>query len=310
MAFQQHRFWKFITEYIAGGGNAFIAVGTGASGEAASWDEFLNPLGLAFSASFDSLGPGPVSVTSDHPLFQGVSDLYYDHGNPVLDLDISDPSGQIIQSVSGSGVFGMYAPHAPNAERVVFLDGDDDGRRDPGEQWVWTDSEGHFNFTHVATGLHTVVEELPIGWRPVFPGTGSVDVTVEAGDIANLVFDSEAVPPTVANDAPEFADFLATAAVVNQAWTASAQANDEDFDGLLYSLVTSPLSMGIDPRTGLITWFPAWYQTGDQEVMVRVSDGLGGIDLLRFTVSVFTENSSPQVVSTPPQPNGTEDYGY
>jgi hypothetical protein len=44
--------------------------------------------------------------------------------------------------------------------------------------------------------------------------------------------------------------------------------------------------MTIDPATGLIAWTPGAGQTGDNPVVVRVEDDLGGFTTQSFTIAV------------------------
>lgn len=53
-----------------------------------------------------------------------------------------------------------------------------------------------------------------------------------------------------------------------------------------YSLTTQPAGMTIDPGTGLIEWTPGDGQTGNNDVVVRVDDDLGGFATQPFTISV------------------------
>ena len=46
----------------------------------------------------------------------------------------------------------------------VFLDVDEDGERDAGEQVVFTDATGAYTLSGVEDGSHSVTQDLPIGW--------------------------------------------------------------------------------------------------------------------------------------------------
>lgn len=72
-------------------------------------------------------------------------------------------------------------------------------------------------------------------------------------------------------------------------YTYQVKAIDPDGDALTYSINTAPKDMKIDPSTGLITWnvnpqdFTA---AGKHTVVVRVSDGRGGLAEEVFYVSI------------------------
>jgi len=89
-----------LSSYVAGGGNVYIAGGTGIGGpaaEAAAWNSFLSPFGVQMGSPYNGIG-GTTAVSGD-ALFDGVSALFQDNGNPL----------------SGSSVFccgtvgGLYA---------------------------------------------------------------------------------------------------------------------------------------------------------------------------------------------------------
>lgn len=93
--------------YIAGGGNVYIAGGTGAFGgpvaEANYWNPTLNPLGLSM-ATFWSPVTSPLTdpVTGTHPLLAGVSQLYYDFGNPLSTTGFNT-GARVIESGGNAG---------------------------------------------------------------------------------------------------------------------------------------------------------------------------------------------------------------
>ena len=87
-------------QYVANGGNVYLAGGSGFGGsvaEAAAWNPFLNTFGLSFASSYNGIG-GNIAVSGD-PIFAGVSALYQNNG----------------QTISGTGVVcctaqnGLYA---------------------------------------------------------------------------------------------------------------------------------------------------------------------------------------------------------
>jgi hypothetical protein len=69
-------------------------------------------------------------------------------------------------------------------------------------------------------------------------------------------------------------------------------AFDADGDILIYTLLSSPAGMSINSGTGEINWMPNINQIGNHEVKVRVADGKGGVDSLRYIVKVEENNRS------------------
>ena len=95
-----------LASYVAAGGGVFIAGGTGVGGpaaEAARWNGFLGGFGLAFDGTNYNGVSGTLAVTGTHAIFSGVSQLFYDLGNTVL--DIGNPNSSIVQ---GPGLIGIY----------------------------------------------------------------------------------------------------------------------------------------------------------------------------------------------------------
>jgi hypothetical protein len=87
-----------LTDYINAGGGVFIAGGTGFGGptaEAAQWNGFLASFGLALDGSNYNGVSGILAVTGTHAIFSGVSQLYYNNGNTVL--DIGNPNSTVVE---------------------------------------------------------------------------------------------------------------------------------------------------------------------------------------------------------------------
>lgn len=97
-----------LTNYINGGGSAYIAAGTGVVDDATVWDSFLHGFGLDFGPNYNGIG-GVIPTSGAAPLLTGVSQLYYNNGNTVS-LFGSVPNAQIITSVPGTaiGLIGVY----------------------------------------------------------------------------------------------------------------------------------------------------------------------------------------------------------
>lgn len=68
----------------------------------------------------------------------------------------------------------------------------------------------------------------------------------------------------------------------------NVKAIDLNNDKLSYELMLKPAGMGIS-QNGTVYWKPGLDQVGSQRVVVRVSDGNGGIDLQTFDVVDLSE---------------------
>ncbi len=95
-----------LADYVNAGGGVFIMAGTGdggPAGEAARWNGFLGGFGLAFDGNNYNGVNGTLAVTGVHPIFSGVTDLYYNNGNTVSAL--ANPNSVIVQT---PGLIGVY----------------------------------------------------------------------------------------------------------------------------------------------------------------------------------------------------------
>jgi RHS repeat-associated protein len=73
------------------------------------------------------------------------------------------------------------------------------------------------------------------------------------------------------------------------------EATDPDGDSLSYTLIQSPAGMTISQTTGEIRWLPTSMEVGEHQVAVVVSDGRGGTDTQRFTISVLSFDGPPSI---------------
>ena len=98
---------QVLIQYVQGGGNVYIAAGTGWGGpaqEAANWNTFLNTFGLGFASFYNGVGGVFTTPASAHPVFQGVGGLYVNNGNNVLKPAPANANAALI----GSAQFGVY----------------------------------------------------------------------------------------------------------------------------------------------------------------------------------------------------------
>ncbi|HIP96216.1 MAG TPA: tandem-95 repeat protein, partial [Anaerolineae bacterium] len=130
-----------------------------------------------------------------------------------------------------------------------------------------------------------------ITWTPAStdPASVIVQVTDRRGgeDFQQIVF---AVQQTLPNTAPEFTSTPVTGAMVGQNYTYHAAATDAQGDPLTFDLPLGPVGMSIDPHSGAVVWTPEARQVGTHDVLVRVRDGQGGVDLQWYELTVSEKN--------------------
>lgn len=113
---------QVLIDYVNAGGNVYLMGGAGdAVAEAQSWNPFLNEFGLGFSSPYNGVG-GNVNIASSHPIFQGVDALYQFNGSPIVDLDLNDPTAEILVNHPTGGLYAVYEmERVPEPSGVLSL---------------------------------------------------------------------------------------------------------------------------------------------------------------------------------------------
>ena len=88
------------------------------------------------------------------------------------------------------------------------------------------------------------------------------------------------------NSAPTIVSPPQTIAYAANRYIYNIVANDDEEDGLSYSLVDFPDGMQIDPASGQISWIPEFLQIGAHNVTVRVKDDKGAYGEQSFSLLV------------------------
>jgi cyclophilin family peptidyl-prolyl cis-trans isomerase len=144
------------------------------------------------SFSFTDLGPGTYRVrevlqtgwmqTTSNPTdttaTSGVNRIAADFGN----FQLITISGQKVNDLDGGGT---RDPGEPGLEGwTIFLDSDDNGQLDDGEQSTTSDADGNFSFGDLGPGVFRVREVLQAGWINTFSIAGIV--ALSGDDVADV----------------------------------------------------------------------------------------------------------------------------
>lgn len=220
-----------------------------------------------------------------------------------------DPiTGDFLFSTFGGGnrivtIQGFTAPEPPEpglAEWIIYVDMNRNGQRDEGERFTKTDTKGNYSFTGLTPGTYLIAEEFQPGWVQTAPTAQTYEVTVASGQtVANLNFGNTRGEDSDENQSPDFVTQNLTAAQIGQIWQYNAKAIDLDADALTYDLVMMPRGMAVEATTGKLVWSPTAKQLGDHDIIVRVQDGKGGVDLQSFQLEVKPQNHAPAFTSVP-----------
>lgn len=146
-----------------------------------------------------------------------------------------------------------------------------------------------------------------ISWAPNNSHAGLNNVTTVVTDLQGEHSEqSFVVNVTPVNDAPSINSTHVTSAVQDVQYTYLVTAYDidnmnsvaYDDNALTYLLLVYPDGMTINSSSGLISWAPGNDDVGENNVVVRVSDGSAN-DTESFTVTVENINDGPSIESMP-----------
>ncbi|WP_242034769.1 Ig-like domain-containing protein [Microcystis flos-aquae] len=125
-------------------------------------------------------------------------------------------------------------------------------------------------------------------------------VKLKAGEtVSNINFGNQKIDQPIPNQAPVFTSTAPQTAQIGQLLTYRATATDANNDRLTYSLLNQPEGMAVDAETGSLIWQPKQNQIGNNRVVLRVSDGKGGIATQEFFLNTKGINTPPQIISSP-----------
>jgi uncharacterized membrane protein len=91
---------------------------------------------------------------------------------------------------------------------------------------------------------------------------------------------------TTNNTAPAFTSVPVTKAIANKDYLYQVKATDKDADLIVYSILTGPKNMSIDP-SGLVSWTPAEQEVGKHNIVLRITDPKVSVDQA-YTIEVLS----------------------
>ncbi|MBD2466015.1 putative Ig domain-containing protein, partial [Oscillatoria sp. FACHB-1407] len=142
---------------------------------------------------------------------------------------------------------------------------------------------------------------------------GSHLVTLAAGQLVDGINFGNAQGTSTPNQQPEITTVAPTQTVAGQFFQYDAEATDRDHQVLTYDLPVRPEGMTVDSQTGQVLWVPTADQVGLYDVVLRVRDGQGGVDLQTFQLEVTSSNAAPvftSVISTDVRPQIGKPFTY
>ncbi|MDD5705612.1 MAG: PKD domain-containing protein [Kiritimatiellae bacterium] len=98
---------------------------------------------------------------------------------------------------------------------------------------------------------------------------------------------------TIVNAHPAIVSTPPANAAVGALYEYAAEGQDPEGDPLTFALDAAPAGMTIEPADGVTRWTPQSAQTGNTEVVVRVTDPYGACGTQAFVIAVSPENRPP-----------------
>jgi hypothetical protein len=249
--------------------------GTGASEEFTLG--FVDPYGRSYDAIYK------LAFTLPHTDESIKFDFIGDTAQPIFDESWG------IDNVKVST--GKNLPPLPGVS--VYADLDQDEQRDVDEPFSLTDAQGNYSLT-LAPGTYQIRQEAsPVNGSGLHTVTVNRNQTLQHIDFANFT-------GLGSNVAPQILSTPLSQGSVNTLFRYQAVVQDQNLDAIRYDLPLKPEGMVVDPDTGAVFWKPSSNQVGKQDVMLRVQDGRGGVDLQSFQIDVLPLNISPYFTTQPP----------
>ncbi|GAA6619287.1 putative Ig domain-containing protein [Scytonema sp. NUACC26] len=186
----------------------------------------------------------------------------------------------------------------PIAGATIYADINNNGQKDPEEQYTTTDTQGQYSLV-LKPGTYTIAQSAKLGWTQTTPTTGTYKIAVASSQTTKNV-DFTNIIAGVGNAEPEFISTPPTSGMVDKQLRYRAVALDQNADPLTYNLLVKPEGMVIDEATGILAWKPTATQLGKHDVVMRVRDGKGGQDIEAFQINVSERNTPPAFTTNLP----------
>ncbi len=141
-------------------------------------------------------------------------------------------------------------------------------------------------------------------WTPAADQLGESDVSVQVTDPDGAsVIQAFKLKVSRSGGPPAITSIPPTEAAVGVSYLYTIAARDAENDPLVYRLLAAPAGMTIVPTTGALSWTPLASQLGQQDVVIEVSDGIGGAVTQAFAIRVAAgvPNLPPVINTTAPR---------
>jgi RHS repeat-associated protein len=243
-------------------------------------------------------GPG---ITGDFSVTVRVEDgrCGFDEQAFTLHVTADEPA-----SVSGTLFNDLNADSTPQADESglagwnLFVDRNQNGLADAGEETTTTAADGVYAFGGLTPGIYALCVLGRTGWRTTFADNL---ITLASGQhLADIDLGVTTVAVDVTQRAPTFVSSPPATAAAGGLFRYQPAVSNLDGRQLIFDLLVSPEGMAIDAVSGAIGWLPTDVQCGSQRVLVKVQDDRGLVSVQDFTLTVAGAPSAPIITSVPP----------
>ncbi len=235
-------------------------------------------------------------------------DLYVSSLNTGQILSFDGTRGEfrrvVVNEGSGFLPYGVFfttnnvGEEAGLAGWPIYVDENRNGRRDASEPSIVTEQYGQYSIGGLAPGEYVVRAEPELGWVQTSPANQRHVVTVAGGETTyNVDFGNRQGNPSDENLSPKFTSTPSSTANINELYRYDAIASGPNNDPFTFDLPLAPAGMTVHPDRGIVVWRPTIAQVGQNQVVLRVSDGRGGVDIQSFTIDVAAPNTAPVITT-------------
>ncbi len=261
--------------------------------------------GYQLRFAFDDAQIGDILSASQAQIWESFNAIYQAKKTGPVVISIVNVSGKtfpndfMLDDISlvevGTSDLGL-------ANWTIYLDQNQNTRRDAGELSTTTDTNGDYAFTGLAVDTYIVREEYQAGWRQTYPAnaTGSQQVALTSGQRAQGIDFGNVAIAAGPNQLPRITSTPPSLVTFGDLLQYNVKATDPENDPLTYSLITSHDGMTVHPSLGVVVWQPQALQIGKHQVVVQVKDGRGGVAIQTFELNVLAPNNGPVFTSVLP----------
>lgn len=264
------------------------------------------PAGMLISADGTLSWEPKLSQLGIYPITVKVTDAQGGIATQSFDLQVttSNPGkiqGTVYRDANGDGTQNVAEVGLQG--RIVYIDENQNGKRDSDEISTATDTSGKYAFTDLPSGTYNVAMEPKDGWQ-VTKGTGAI-ILGNGQTFNNVNIGSIEAKDPNQNHSPYFVTSSPTSQIeAGRVFRYQAKAQDPDGDGLVYSIVTGEqLGIALDSSTGVVAWQPSATLTGGTyDVLLQAKDPYGGLAQQAFQAQVVAPNTAPVFTNFPTKP--------